>query len=725
MVGQAIRRVAHRELTVIDFYATIGAAYAGYGLQEQSSRTCTSRHRAQVRHGTSGEAAAVTVTPVRNAAIRPREAPCVVPILALHQVGVRALPRVPMSLGAWIAASLTLCALTACGGDSNDGAVTPPSPAAQNFLMVTDVERVIAQAVAEAQARNAKATIAVVDRVGNVLGVFKMNGAASFTITSQTGAQGGLEGITGLPPEFAAISMAVTGAYLSSGGNAFSTRTASQIIQSHFNPEESNQPGGPLFGVQFSQLTCSDLVRHPSDGTVGPKPAPLGLAAEPGGLPLYKNGTVVGAIGVMATGIYSLDLDIIDNDANLNEAIAVAGSQTFEAPAGVRADHINVDGRSLRFVDSGATPISPANVPAFATIGARGSLVNVSGYGGDPIVAGVAWGTPASGVRPDTNPAFAGLNAYVLVDATDVNRYPPRAGTDGLLTAVEVTQILKSAISVANRARAQIRQPSGVPAEVSISVVDTRGAVLGFIRTPDAPLFGADVSLQKARSAALFSSLDAGAFLSSLPAANYAATQGLRTPLPSPPLTSVPIGSYVVAMRSFLADPGSLANGIAYGNRGVGNLARPFFPDGITGTAAGPLSVAAPNWSVFNVGLQLDLVVNAVVASTAGPVPPDCVGGNRVANGIQIFPGSVPIYRGALLVGAIGISGDGIDQDDMVAFLGLANAGSALDSGIANAPPAIRNDTIVPGGEGTRLRYVNCPQAPFNGSNDQNVCSGI
>jgi hypothetical protein len=147
--------------------------------------------------------------------------------------------------------------------------------------------------------------------------------------------------------------MAVTGAYLSSGGNAFSTRTASQIIQSHFNPEESNQPGGPLFGVQFSQLTCSDLVRHPSDGTVGPKPAPLGLAAEPGGLPLYKNGAVVGAIGVMATGIYSLDLDIIDNDANLNEVIAVAGSRTFEAPAGVRADHINVDGRSLRFLDSG------------------------------------------------------------------------------------------------------------------------------------------------------------------------------------------------------------------------------------------------------------------------------------------------------------------------------------------------------------------------------------
>ena len=40
------------------------------------------------------------------------------------------------------------------------------------FLTVADVQDVIARAVAEAQARNAPATIAVVDRVGNVLGVF-------------------------------------------------------------------------------------------------------------------------------------------------------------------------------------------------------------------------------------------------------------------------------------------------------------------------------------------------------------------------------------------------------------------------------------------------------------------------------------------------------------------------------------------------------------------------
>ena len=35
------------------------------------------------------------------------------------------------------------------------------------------------------------------------------------------------------------IAKAITGAYLSSGGNAFSTRTASEIVQQNFPPEPS------------------------------------------------------------------------------------------------------------------------------------------------------------------------------------------------------------------------------------------------------------------------------------------------------------------------------------------------------------------------------------------------------------------------------------------------------------------------------------------------------
>ena len=108
----------------------------------------------------------------------------------------------------------------------------------------------------------------------------------------------------------------------------------------------------------------------------------------------------------------------------------------------------------------------------------------------------------------------------------------------------------------------------------------------------------------------------------------------------------------------------------------------------------------------------------AVPFQTVGQVP-------NLANGIQIFPGSVPIYRGDVLVGGIGVSGDGVDQDDMISFLGLHRAGLRLNTGIHNAPPEIRADTLQIPGQSSRLRYVNCPQTPFIDNNDTEVCNGI
>ena len=81
----------------------------------------------------------------------------------------------------------------------------------------------------------------------------------------------------------------------------------------------------------------------------------------------------------------------------------------------------------------------------------------------------------------------------------------------------------------------------------------------------------------------------------------------------------------------------------------------------------------------------------------------------------------MPIYRGDVLVGGIGVSGDGIDQDDMIAFLGLDRAGRTLGT-IGNAPRGMRADQLSP--LGVHLRYVQCPFAPFLGSDQQNVCQG-
>ena len=617
-------------------------------------------------------------------------------------------------------AFILVAILNSCGGGGESAAVCggscAPPAVASDFLTVDDVQRIIAQGVSEAVVRNERATIAVTDRVGNVLGIFHMTGARNtFRITSNRGVSGGLENIDTLPASFAAISKAITGAYLSSNGNAFSTRTAGQIVQENFNPRESNQPAGPLFGVQFSQLSCSDLMRRIDNGSVGPKRSPLGLSADPGGLPLYKNDRLVGGVGVIADGIYGIDADITDEDSDVDELIAVAATAGFAAPLDIRADRITADGRTFRFTDRETLRSNPSQAPAFSAL--PGSVQTVGGFFDGTIKAGASFGNSASGFRIDTG-TLSAQGAYILVDDRNANRYPVRGGSDGLLTANEVAALAGEALKVANRARAQIRRPLGAPAQVTVSIVDTSGEVLALVRTPDAPVFGTDVSLQKARTALLFSHPNTATDLAALPSANYLGAAGV----PLPPFRS--FAQYVAATRSFVNDSSLFANGIAFSNRAIGNLARPLFPDGIARTDAGPLSTPLANWSPFHLGLQLDLSYNAIVAAATGSPLVGCTGLSRAKNGIQIFPGSVPIFRGDKLIGAIGVSGDGVDQDDMIAFLGLANASRVLSNSISNAPKSMRADNIEPRGIGTRLRYVQCPQAPFNNSSEQNVCDG-
>jgi uncharacterized protein GlcG (DUF336 family) len=648
------------------------------------------------------------------------------------------------------AAAFACLLLAACSGGSRPAAVgvDPGTPDAgcsgscadtATSLTVSEVGSVIAQAVAEAQARGVDATIAVVDRVGNVLAVFRMNAAATSVTVAAPGAaiDGGLEGINVVPDSLAAIAKAITAAYLSTEGNAFSTRTASQIVQDHFNPGDFNQPAGPLFGVQFSQLPCSDLLsRFSGAPDVGPQRSPLGLAADPGGLPLYKAGTPVGAVGVIADARYSFDDDISDVDTDDDEMVALAASHGLAAPAARRADRIAVDGRSLRFSDATSADLfsDPAAAAGFASIdNIAGALVAVPGYASAAISAGLPFGHAASGIRPDALD-YAGLDAFVLVDNTDTERFRPIAGTDGALalTANEVRTILAAALAVANKSRAQIRQPAGSRARVSISVVDTNGVILGLVRTRDAPVFGIDVSLQKARTAAFFSSAAAAAALSGVPAATYL-DGGLVV------LRKEPLSQYVTAVQNFLGLPGALTDGAyAFSDRAGGNLSRPYFPDGIRGNPPGPFSKPPGEWSPFSTGLQLDLVYNAIVQhigfvlTLAPDVPANCTGIDgfdngfalsgvigQLANGTQVFPGSVPIYRGAQLVGGIGVSGDGVDQDDMIAFLAVHQAGKQL-GGFGNADKAMRADHLTP--QGTRLRYVNCPITPFLDSDEQDVC---
>lgn len=677
-----------------------------------------------------------------------------------------------------------------CTGSCVDAfAATQPGEVS---LSTTDVQTIIAQAVFEAQAFNIDATIAVVDRVGNVLAVYRMADIvpappaadnrpvtiSSQGVESRSAQRGaltdptGLEGLGVIPDQLAAIAKAVTAAYLSTEGMAFTTRTAGQIIQENFNPGEVGQPGGPLFGVQFSQLPCSDLNRRFDPANIndmaGPQRSPLGLSADPGGVPLYKNGVLVGAVGVIADGNYGIDLTLTDTDSSMDELIAVAGTFGFGAPLDRRGNRITVDGKSFRFTDIDYDDLNrdPRNAAAFGALGAVGSLVAVTNYTDGTIRPGTVFSQSGSGIaQADPNAFFgpdaptpaetaelAAIDAFVLTDENDVPRFNPRDGSTlpvGVrLTAEEVQTLLIEAIKVANMSRAQIRRPSGSPMSVTVSVVDSAGVVLGILRTRDAPIFGIDVGLQKARTSAFISSTNAANNLMNLVDLDLATpirdasffyqtggpglgnlVDGVRTD----------VASYVTNLRNFLGDQTALANGIAFADRSGGNLSRPFFPDGNTGNTNGPLSKPISQWSPFSTGLQLDLVyrqiVTHVVNSATGVADNNAQAGctgfplaanTPLANGLQIFPGSVPIYRGNTLVGGIGVSGDGVDQDDLVAFLGLHNAGVQLATGVGNAPTAIRANTInVPGfGAQVGLRYVQCPIAPFNNSNEMNVCSG-
>jgi len=540
------------------------------------------------------------------------------------------------------------------GLPDDEGAVPTPGSAVPNVpsatagnLTVGDVQTIISQAVSAAVSLNRAVTVSVTDREANVLGVFVMTGAPATTTIRSVGTLGqGLEG-TVVPASLAAISKAGTASLFSTGGNAFTTRTAGFIIQEHFPPGVQFRSGGPLYGVQFSSLPCSDIK----------KPAlPLGLSGDPGGLPIYKDGMAVGGVGIEGDGFYTVDRDPSDFDQPFEEVIAASAVRGFDAPALIRADNILVDGIRLPF-----TNIANSLTPATLSFGSLPGVVPV-----------------AFPIRSAQTSEFVPANVGGVNGEVDTRFFPFVAGASpagpNALTVPDVQTIITHAAQQANITRAAIRQPLGSNARVSIAVVDAAGTVLGVFRQLDAPVFGFDVAVQKARTAAFYSNASAGILLRGAGFSSYA--------------------------DRALADGLRLDGSVAFTDRAGGFLHRPFFPDGINNTAAGPFSTPLSDWSPFNVGLQLDLIKTNLLAAIGGATVP-CTTIPNLPNGIQIFPGSVPIYKNGVLMGAIGISGDGVDQDDLIS----AGGGNGF-----SPAPAIRSDQVFV--RGVRLPFLKFPRSP-------------
>jgi uncharacterized protein GlcG (DUF336 family) len=561
-------------------------------------------------------------------------------------------------------------AMAACGCGSafetDVPGVADPTLSDSVQLTAQDVQTIIAQAATQASASGLPVTIAVVDHEGVVLGALQMAGAKTTTKVSG-GGSGGLEGtVYDDSAVSAAISKAGTAAFLSTQGNAFTTRTTSFIVQEHFPPQVDPSPGGPLFGVQFSNLRCSDVDRGPGPHQAALSNLPIGLSADPGGLPLYKNGVAVGGIGVegdgtyslnQGQGTYSLNQGKPDTTPAPEETIAAAGTSGFSAPAAIRGDSIFVDAIELPFANA-EPPASQATTP-YATFAAAGKEVVAPVAGGPaPFVARSLNGTPGT-VPPQFATTFKAGSA-------------PSAGG---LTVEDVTLIISQAAAEANTVRAAIRLPASTEARVSISVVDASGAILGIFRTVDAPIFGFDVAVQKARTAVFFSHPSAGTSLK-----------------------NAGLGAYVDAAA---ADGLALDGSVAFSTRAVGFLSQPVFPPGaIAPFSNGPFSKPLGTWSVFNTGLQLDEYFTPPMASLFAA---SCAGTSLpgLSNGMTIFPGGFPLYKGGVLVGGIGISGDGVDQDDLIAYAGHAGF---------QAPLNVRSDTVRV--QGVTLPYVVFPRHP-------------
>ncbi len=185
----------------------------------------------------------------------------------------------------------------------------------------------------------------------------------------------------------------------------------------------------------------------------------------------------------------------------------------------------------------------------------------------------------------------------------------PLAGSN--LTAAEVDAIVRRSDSAAKRTRAAIRLPPNRYARMAIAVADVDGTLLAVYRMPDATIFSTDVSVAKARNVVYFTN--------------------------STDLPGVPAGTAVT-------------------NRSIAFGSHPFFPPGIDGRNFKPRP--GPFFeSIF-------------VRDLNNPCSQGLQPANANQTGIVFFAGSTPLFRGNEMIGGLGVSGDGIEQDDYVTFLG-------------------------------------------------------
>lgn len=481
-------------------------------------------------------------------------------------------------------------------------------------LTAEEVQLIVAQAVTKAAGVNRQAVIAVVDREGFVLAVWSVPGVRSMrgqTIFPRPGIVAG------------AVSRAGTAAFLSSDENAFTTRTAGYIIQQHFPVGVRNTPPGPLVGVGFSNLFYSDVNRFKQ---ILPGFDPLALKTSfqsPGTrgeiVPFTSLNDSPGGVPLYKGGHLVGGIGVTGDGSPTDLAAAsaiLAGFTQRTATTGYKTGRDVDEDIAL----AGQTSFRPSNEILGSNVLINGiripyvepRLEDIEDIDAAPLTLGQA--VPGFEIKgsPQPFPYPVARLGGIEGEIRQVIRSDPMPGKIGKaarLSAAEVEDILGLAAERCASTRAGIRLPLGKRAQTFITVVNNPH----------------------------------------------------KNGIPPTVLGTFRVGeatmfSWDVAVQKARTAVFFSNKQLAESTRTVGFLAQRYFPPGIDGRPYGPFF-----------GFQE--AVTLKTAPRTGTFP----GNSNLPNGITIFPGGFPLYRNGELVGAIGVSGDGVDQDDLVAASGCAD----------------------------------------------------
>lgn len=423
-----------------------------------------------------------------------------------------------------------------------------------------------------------------------------------------------------------------------------------------------------------------------------------GIATLPGGVPLYRlvdidpSPTVsklfpvlVGGVGVFFPGK--------DGYATFEQGFQHESTRGALGPQ-KEIERLNapkvLESEFIAYFTAGGTSAGPNNRPITPTLnGAAPVVPGITGISGRIDLVGIT--LEIFGPHPTTASPVLGVDRLLLEGTklgsgtgtssgsdlqikSDGTRYQdaqvvpegwlvlPHDSSVDNIKAADVEKVIQDGIAQAELTRAAIRlnvlappdpifRP-GARTKMVLAVSDSQGEVLGLYRMKDATVFSIDVAVAKSRNTGYYAS------------------------------DRLVVADQVDTNNDAIAD---VPKGTAFTNRTFRFLAAPRFPTGAESDApAGDFSMLQmpginprTGENLGNIALPASIYADP---SSASVVSFDAFNASRSfrdpqnlanQNGIVFFPGSSPLYKNSsVLVGGFGVSGDGVDQDDVVTTVG-------------------------------------------------------